>query len=67
MGLYDAYPFGNIDETEALIKGKAEPKTTTQNCGGVSGSAVPNNTYGYGIANAYEVITARLHLLQNAK
>ena len=61
--LWSADPtlIGNIDETEALIKGKAEPKTTTQNCGGVSGSAVPNNTYGYGIANAYEVLKERLN------
>lgn len=47
---------GKIEETEALIKEKAEPKTSSQTCGGVSGSARPNNTYGYGLGNAYEVV-----------
>lgn len=60
--LWSADPslIGKIEETEALIKEKADPKMSSQTCGGVSGSARPNNTYGYGLGNAYEVVKARL-------
>jgi subtilisin family serine protease len=60
--LWSADPsrIGKIEETEALIKEKADPKTSSQTCGGVSGSARPNNTYGYGLGNAYEVVKSRL-------
>ena len=59
--LWSADPsfIGKIAETEALIKDRAEPKTSSQSCGGVSGSLSPNNTFGYGIANAYEVVKTR--------
>lgn len=56
----DASLIGKIEETEALIREKSEPKTSSQTCGGISGSARPNNTYGYGLANAYEVVKSRL-------
>ncbi len=42
---------GNIGETEALLRQNATPLTTPETCGGVPGSAVPNNTYGYGLLN----------------
>lgn len=56
--LWSAKPelVGDIDATEALIKSTATPKTSSQACGGTSGSARPNNTFGHGIANAYDVI-----------
>jgi len=47
---------GNIEKTENLIKETAEPKTSSQTCGGVSGESVPNNTFGFGIANAYKAV-----------
>ncbi|NBV50376.1 peptidase S8 [bacterium] len=60
--LWSADPslIGKIELTESLIKDKAEPKTSQQSCGGVPGSASPNNTFGYGLANAYEVVKSRL-------
>jgi subtilisin family serine protease len=60
--LWSADPslIGNIEETERIIKQTAEPKTSTQTCGGVGGSAIPNNTFGYGIANVYEAVKYRL-------
>lgn len=60
--LWSADPslIGKIGETEALIKDKSEAKTSSQSCGGVPGTARPNNTFGHGIANAYEVVKARL-------
>jgi len=56
--LWSAKPelVGNIDATEEAIKRTATPKTSTQTCGGVAGTARPNNTFGHGIANAYDVI-----------
>lgn len=49
--LLNAHPTlkGNVDEIEnALFSSAVERTTTTQDCGDVLGSAVPNNTYGYG-------------------
>jgi subtilisin family serine protease len=60
--LWSAEPslIGQIDETERLLTQTAEAKTATQTCGGTPGTARPNNTFGYGIANIYEAIkTAR--------
>jgi serine protease AprX len=39
---------GDVDALEQYVKAHALPRTTTQTCGGVPGSAAPNNTYGYG-------------------
>ncbi|MEZ5330894.1 MAG: S8 family serine peptidase [Thermoanaerobaculia bacterium] len=39
---------GDVDTIQACIEGTAVPRTTSQNCGGVPGSEVPNNTYGFG-------------------
>jgi len=39
---------GDVDGLEQHIIGTALPRTTTQECGGVPGSSVPNNTYGWG-------------------
>ena len=53
---------GRINETIALIRKTATPATTSESCGGVSGSSVPNNTYGYGRINAYDSVKAALSL-----
>jgi serine protease AprX len=52
--LIDAQPClrGEVDAIENYIKQTAVPRTTTQNCGGVSGMTVPNNTYGWGAIRA---------------
>ncbi len=47
---------GQVDLLESIITGSAVPRTTTQNCGTVPGSAVPNNTYGYGRIDALEAL-----------
>jgi serine protease AprX len=47
---------GNIDETAAIIKRTSTGKQTNESCGGVPGSTVPNNTYGFGIINAYDAV-----------
>jgi serine protease AprX len=43
---------GQVDRLEALIEHTALPRTTTQTCGGVPGSSIPNNTYGRGRVDA---------------
>jgi len=47
---------GDIDSTTALLNGSSEPKTSSQNCGGVSGKSIPNNTFGHGILNVYDAL-----------
>ncbi|WP_394840022.1 S8 family serine peptidase [Pendulispora rubella] len=46
---------GNIAEITNIVTSTAKPKTSTQNCG-TSGSARPNNTWGYGIIDAYAAV-----------
>lgn len=39
---------GQVEQIEELLRQTAAPRTSSQACGGVSGSAVPNNVYGWG-------------------
>lgn len=57
--LWSARPelIGQIDETTAILTAAATPKTTTENCGGVSGETVPNNTWGYGVLDIYKAVS----------
>ncbi len=52
--VFSAHPGlrGQVDRVERLITRTATPRTSAQTCGGVSGSEVPNNTYGWGRVNA---------------
>jgi hypothetical protein len=56
--LLDARPdlAGKVEDIETLIAASAVPRTGFQTCGGVSGSAVPNNTYGHGRVDAVEML-----------
>jgi subtilisin family serine protease len=58
--LWSIHPelIGNIDATAELFRKTAEAKTTTQTCGGVPGTALPNNTYGYGVIDPLKAIEA---------
>jgi serine protease AprX len=47
---------GNIEQTIALLEKSAEAKTTTENCGGLPGTHIPNNTYGSGLLNVAQAI-----------
>ncbi len=49
---------GKIPETVELVRATAQPKTTTETCGKVPGTAVPNNTFGFGTINVYESVKA---------
>ena len=43
---------GEVAAIEQYILDTAVPRTTTQECGGIPGSQVPNNTYGWGAIRA---------------
>ena len=43
---------GQVDLVESRITQSALPRTSAQTCGGVPGSAIPNNTYGWGRIDA---------------
>lgn len=47
---------GEVDQIENLIESTAHPVTTNEGCGGDGPSAVPNNTYGWGIIDALAAV-----------
>ncbi len=47
---------GNLQDTVEIVRSTAQPRTTSQTCGGVPGAATPNNTFGFGTINAYESV-----------
>jgi subtilisin family serine protease len=52
---------GNPDEIQAVIEQTALPRTTSQTCGSVPGTSIPNNTYGWGRIDALTALkTVRL-------
>jgi serine protease AprX len=60
---------GQVDELEAIIRDTAVPLTTSQECGGVPGSQVPNHTFGYGLIDAVAAaadLPQRLSLTKSA-
>ncbi|MBN2548756.1 MAG: S8 family serine peptidase [Anaerolineales bacterium] len=44
---------GQVNQLEALIQQTALPLTTTESCGGVPGTQIPNNTFGWGRIDAW--------------
>ncbi|MGW8224603.1 MAG: S8 family serine peptidase [Anaerolineales bacterium] len=53
---------GQVGALEDLIEGSALPLTTTQTCGGVPGSSIPNNTYGWGRIDAQKALSHFFYL-----
>ena len=51
---------GQLVETTDVIRAAAKARTTSQSCAGVSGSARPNNTWGYGVIDAYATVASRV-------
>lgn len=52
---------GDINRIEDIIEQTAIAHTSSQNCGGVSGLAIPNNTYGYGVVNALAAVNQAIN------
>ncbi len=48
---------GDPDAIEPLLTSSAVPRTSGETCGGVPGSEIPNNTYGWGRADALAAVT----------
>jgi subtilisin family serine protease len=44
---------GPVETLEARIRGTALPRAATADCGGIPGGQTPNNTYGWGRADAW--------------
>ena len=57
--LLSARPYltGQVEAIETQIERTALPRTTLENCGGVPGSQIPNNTYGWGRIDALKTIS----------
>ena len=56
---------GQVDLIEEIITHSAVPRTTDQTCGGVPGSQIPNNTYGWGridAANAIDLLLKEMSI-----
>ena len=49
---------GNVDGIETVIEQTAVQLTSAQTCGGVPGTQIPNNTFGYGRINALAMYQA---------
>ncbi len=47
---------GDVDLLEQIMEESALPRTTAQICGGIPGSQIPNNTYGYGRIDALAAV-----------
>jgi uncharacterized repeat protein (TIGR01451 family) len=56
---------GNPDAIEPVLTASALPRTTSENCGGIPGNQIPNNTYGWGRVDALAAFTADLSLAQS--
>jgi serine protease AprX len=53
---------GNVNQIESIIETTALGRTTTENCGGVPGTNIPNNTYGHGIVDALAAVNSVMAL-----
>lgn len=51
---------GQVDLLEEIITQSAVPLTSTQTCGNVPGSSIPNNTYGWGRIDALAALDLAL-------
>lgn len=57
---------GQVETIEDLLEQTAVPKTTDQECGGLSGMEVPNHTYGFGRIDVLEAVNAALGVVDVA-
>ena len=58
---------GKVDIIEDIIESTAVPKTSNQDCGDISGTIVPNNTYGYGRIDALAAVEEAISLIVGPK
>ena len=53
---------GKVDLIETILEETATPRTSVQDCGGVSGQEIPNAVFGYGRINVYAAVKKALTL-----
>lgn len=61
--LWSAQPslIGKIQETTEILRKSSKPTTSsTESCGGVPGTSIPNNTYGYGVIDVVKAMNMTL-------
>jgi subtilisin family serine protease len=60
---------GNIDATESILKNNADTSLpySSQTCGGIPATQVPNNIYGAGLLDVYSAVEFRLVNLHVSK
>jgi subtilisin family serine protease len=51
---------GNPAAVMDIVRRTAKPKMTGESCGGLSGAAVPNNTFGHGLLDAFSAVSGRV-------
>ncbi len=52
---------GDVETIETIIEQTAVPKASPIDCGGISGSAIPNNSWGYGRIDAVAAVQMALN------
>jgi serine protease AprX len=52
---------GQVDQLEQVMTSTAYALTSAQECGGIPGSSIPNNTYGHGRVDAWEALKVLPH------
>lgn len=53
---------GRVVETGNVFRKTAIPLKSNENCGGLSGQMIPNNTYGYGMVDTLAAVKAALNM-----
>ncbi len=53
---------GKVELIETILEETATPRTSVQDCGGVSGQEIPNAVFGYGRINVYAAVKKALTL-----
>jgi serine protease AprX len=51
---------GQVEAVKTVVTQSAVPETSSQTCGGVPGSQIPNNTFGWGRIDAYQAVNSNI-------
>lgn len=52
---------GEVEQIETILEQTTQPLTGGNTCGGILPTAIPNNTYGYGLINAQAAVARALN------
>jgi hypothetical protein len=58
---------GHVDSIERILERTAKPLITDQNCQGVRGTQIPNNTYGWGRINALAAVREAIRFVPRGR